>query len=163
MGDQFSGRTKVSKTFGGGSIPSSPATGLDYNEEKLKISLERNKGKPKKIIKEKKWGAHKYDSCAACNTIEFSHSRNGICERCNGAFSGETREKIILSHNSKCDNCNITRDEVVEKYKHDLFITKEQEVFCKMCFLWKTGKKLGDSRKNKWKKFYKQKLLIINL
>ncbi|MCX6751413.1 MAG: hypothetical protein NT161_01445 [Candidatus Nomurabacteria bacterium] len=129
--------------------------GLDYEEEKSKIYLERNEAKPKKIIKEKKWGAKKYDFCVVCNTKEFSHSRNGICERCNGAFSGETREKIILSHNNKCDNCNIIRSESIEKYKHDLFITKEQKVFCKMCFLWKTGKKLGDSRKNKWRMFYK--------
>jgi len=129
--------------------------GLDYKEEKLKINHERNDAKPKKIIKEKKWGGYKYDLCVVCRTIEFPHSRTGICERCNGAFSGETREKIILSHDNRCDNCNITRSEVIEKYKHDLFITKEQGVFCRMCFLWKTGKKLGDSRKNKWRMFYK--------
>lgn len=129
--------------------------GLDYEEEKLKIYLERNAVKSKKIIKEKKWGARKYNFCTVCNTTEFPHSRNGKCERCNGAFSGEIREKIILSHDNKCDNCNITRSEAIEKYKYDIFITKEQEVFCRICFLWKTGKKLGDSRKNKWRMFYK--------
>lgn len=128
--------------------------GLDYEEEKNIISSKRNDLKPKKIIKEKKWGAQKYDNCVICNTIDFPHFRKGRCERCAGSFRGKIREKIINEHNNKCDNCNIDRKNAFSEYKHDLFITKKQEVFCKICFLNYSGKTLGSYKNFEWSRFY---------
>jgi hypothetical protein len=128
--------------------------GLDYEEEKNIISSKRNDLKPKKIIKEKKWGAHKYDNCVICNTTDFPHFRKGRCERCAGSFRGKMREKIISGHNNKCDNCDIDRKNAISEYKHDLFITKKQEVFCKICFLNYSGKTLGSYKNFEWSRFY---------
>jgi hypothetical protein len=64
------------------------------------------------------------------------------------------REKIILSHNNKCDNCGINREGAINEYKHDLFITKKQEVFCKICFLNHSGKTLGSYKNFEWSRFY---------
>jgi len=129
--------------------------GLNHKEEKEKISSIRRESKPKKIKREKKWGAYKYNICKVCNTIEFPHFRNGVCERCAGSFRGKTREKILLLHDYKCDFCGIFRDMARETYRRDLYISKKIEVLCRKCYLITTGKILGDSRKNKWKMFYK--------
>lgn len=128
--------------------------GLDYEEEKNIISKKRDELKPNKIIKEKKWGAHKYNNCIICNTTDFPHSRKGQCERCTGSFRGEVREKIINEHNSKCDKCGVYRKNAITDYEHDLFITKKQEVFCKICFLNHSGKTLGSYKNFDWSRLY---------
>lgn len=130
--------------------------GLNHEEERVRIHLKRDELKPKKVIKEKKWGAGQFDFCISCNTIEFPHSKHGLCEKCDGAFSGERRDKIILENDNKCNICDIVREEAIDKYQHDLFITKEQDVLCKKCFLENTGKKLGSYRNYTWSRFYEK-------
>ncbi len=128
--------------------------GLDYNSERNKISQIREELKPKRVKKEKGWSIY-YDKCVSCRTISYKHKAKGLCEKCSGQISGNHREDIIASHNNHCDVCGIFREEAKLTYGRDLYISKELGVFCRECHLFKTGKKLGDSNKNRWKKFYK--------
>jgi DNA-binding CsgD family transcriptional regulator len=128
--------------------------GLDYYTEREKIKLKREFLKPKKIIKIKKWGAKKYDSCIECLTTEFPHFKSGKCQRCAGAFRGKTREAIVLAHDNMCDMCGSSRDDSLKIYGRDFYVTKEQDVLCRKCFLETTGKKLGNWKNYEWSRFY---------
>lgn len=85
------------------------------------------------------------------------HFKEGLCEDCGGSsIGGELREKIITEHNDECDHCGISRDEAKIKYGRDFYLSRtDKSVLCKRCHLNTTGKKLGDSRKYKWRMFYK--------
>lgn len=101
--------------------------------------------------KEKRWSRY-YIACKACGTTSIPHVRKGLCEQCIGGFRANKREDIIKRHDNKCDFCDIARHEAITLYGRDFYITKIQQVFCRKCFLKKTGKTLGASRtKNKLK------------
>jgi len=120
-----------------------------YQKEIIKES----KKKIKTLIKREHTWSRNYSACKSCGTTLIPHAKFGLCEKCTGGFRGERREKIICSHENKCDLCHLLRADAIRVYKKDFYITKKEQVYCTKCFLEKTGKILGDSRKNKWKKF----------
>lgn len=126
------------------------------NEEKNKRKSVINKDKPIKIIKQKTWSRY-HLACESCKTIIIPHFRNGLCENCGGrSISGEVRENMINEHKNKCDYCGISRDEAHINYGRDFYLSRlNKSVLCKKCHMIKTGKKLGDLRKKKWRTFYK--------
>lgn len=126
---------------------------LDYDQERERIQANREELRPKKIKKVKRW-AREYDSCIECLTVDFSHSKSGRCQRCDGAFRGKTREAIILAHDNVCDMCDSSRDDSLKIHDRDFYVTKEQDVLCKKCFLETTGKKLGNWKNYEWSRFY---------
>lgn len=144
------------------------------SEEKLNIYLEKAKGYTKvnlfckevgisenrlekifpeilkviqKNIEEKKnrW-SRDYINCRGCGTISVPHLRKGYCEKCAGARSYETRKKM-LQQNTACGSCGIDRGSAIRKFGRDLYITKDNKILCKGCFLQATGRKLADSRR----------------
>ena len=90
-------------------------------------------------------------------TTTVPHFKEGLCEDCGGSsIGGELREKIITEHNDECDHCGISRDEAKIKYGRDFLSFKNRQ----KCSLQEMSfkyyrKKLGDSRKYKWRMFYK--------
>jgi len=123
-------------------------TSIIFNEEKKKRKIAKgfeHKTQKIKEVKEKRWSRY-YLSCKSCGTTSVPHLSYGLCEKCKGHFRGDRRESIIFSHTNKCDFCGMPRHEVVTKYGRDFYITKDQKVFCKKCFLSNTGKILVISR-----------------
>jgi hypothetical protein len=117
------------------------------------LILKSKKKEKIKVEKKHSWSRN-YSACKTCGTTSIPHLRYGLCEKCLGGFRGEGREMIISSHQNKCDVCGISRDEAIKTYKRDFYIKKDEEVLCRRCFLRNAGELLGDSRKNKWKKFF---------
>jgi hypothetical protein len=99
--------------------------------------------------KEKKdrWSWY-YPRCRGCGTTKIPHIRKGYCEKCIGVYRGDRRESI-LSAKSMCAVCSLDRDSAIKKYGRDLFITRDERVLCRGCFLQLTGSKLADSRSNR--------------
>src|SRR3989344_1542174 len=125
-------------------------------EEKKNRVLIRKKNRqevPTKQKVENRWSRY-YISCKSCGTTVIPHVRNGLCEQCIGQFRGDRREKIISSHNNKCDSCGMFRHEAITNYGRDFYITKDQKVFCRKCFLGTTGKTLGHYKNYAWSRFY---------
>lgn len=123
-------------------------TTIIFNEEKKRRKVAKGfepKTPKMEKIKEQRWSRY-YLSCKSCGTTTIPHIRKGLCEKCIGQFRGDRRENIISSHENKCDFCGILRHEAVTKYGRDFYITKDQKVFCKKCFLSNTGKILVISR-----------------
>jgi len=121
--------------------------------ENLKLQTKLIK---QKIYKEKSWSRH-HTACKSCGTVSTPHFINGLCENCgNKTISGGMRENIITEHKNKCDCCDMSREEARIKYGRDFYLSrKNKSVFCKKCYLFTTGNKLGNFRKNKWRMFYK--------
>lgn len=109
-----------------------------------------------KIPKPYKW-SREYDFCLNCNSNEFKHFQRGLCVVCgNKSIQGKEREEMIEKHDNKCDYCGVDRDEAKLEFGRDFYLSrKNDEVFCKECFLNKIGKELGSKKKDKWKMFYK--------
>jgi hypothetical protein len=121
-------------------------------EEKKKRLQIKNKGKvlqPKKV-KERTWSRY-YLACKACGMTSSPHRRKGLCQLCVGQYWGENREKIILKHNNVCDRCYVNRADAKLEYRRDFYITKDQQVLCRKCFLLSAGAMLGEKRKEKYK------------
>lgn len=103
-----------------------------------------------------KW-SRQHDFCLKCKSNEFKHFQRGLCVVCgNKSIQGKEREEITERHGNKCDYCDINREEAKLEFGRDFYLSrKTDEVFCRECFLNKTGKELGSKKKNKWKMFYK--------
>lgn len=89
----------------------------------------------------KKLGSYKnytwsrfYPKCIKCGTVSTPHYARGLCENCTDILSNEKREKIINEHNNKCDKCGVDRARAKELSKRGLYITKNRDVLCYMCF-----------------------------
>ena len=108
--------------------------------------------KPTKVYR---WSVY-YDSCKMCGTTETKHYKHGLCEECgNKSIIGPARENMIFEHDNKCDLCDKSREQNRQDSGRDFFlIRKTKSVFCRACFLAEMGKKLADSKRNKWKMFY---------
>lgn len=132
---------------------------LDSNvileEEKKKRLIIKNKEKILKIkpIKEKTWSRY-YFACKRCGTTVIPHREHGLCQLCTGKLGKKIRDKIVAEHLEICDNCNISRLEALNKYGRDFYLTRDKHVFCRECFLNKTGKKLGSYKNYIWSRFY---------
>lgn len=124
-------------------------------EEKKKRNLVQKKLSevPIKSIKEKRWSRY-YLACRSCGTTSIPHIRKGLCEQCLGGFRENRREEIINQHQNKCDLCGILRHEAISLYGRDFYITKDKKVFCRKCFLEKTGTSLGSYKNYSWSRFY---------
>lgn len=135
-------------------------------EEKRKALKRSNNPIKEKIRKERiikikvpkpyKW-SREHDFCLNCKSTEFKHFQRGLCVVCgNKSIQGKEREEMTERHGNKCDYCGIEREEAKLEFGRDFYLSrKTDEVFCKECFLDKTGKELGSKKKNKWKMFYK--------
>ena len=133
-------------------------TSIVFDEEKKRRKIAKGfELKPPKIekIKEQRWSRY-YLSCKSCGTTTIPHVRHGLCEKCVGQFVGNTREQIISSHNNKCDSCGVFRHEAITAYGRDFYIMKDQRVFCKKCFLSRTGRKLGGYKNYIWSRFHEK-------
>jgi Bacterial dnaA protein helix-turn-helix/Sigma-70, region 4 len=110
------------------------------------------KTKPAKVYR---WSVY-YDSCKVCETTETKHYKHGLCEECgNKSIVGPARENMILEHDNKCDLCGKSREQNRQDSGRDFFlIRKTKSVFCRECFLTEMGKRLADSKRNRWKMFY---------
>ncbi|MDE2031294.1 MAG: hypothetical protein KGI58_03510 [Patescibacteria group bacterium] len=140
-------------------------TVLKGEEEKRKEIKRVNNPVKEKIRKERiikiktpkpyKW-SREHDFCLNCKSNEFKHFQRGLCVICgNKSIQGQEREEMTERHGNKCDYCGIDREEAKLEFGRDFYLSrKTDEVFCKECFLNKTGKELGSKKKNKWKMFY---------
>lgn len=126
-------------------------------EKEKRILIKQSSHKPKLEKKVRYEWSRSYPSCRMCDTTTVPHFSNGLCEDCGGkTISGEAREKIITEHENECDLCEISRDDARMKYGRDFYLSRtEKSVLCMKCHRIKTGKKLGDMKKNKWRMFYK--------
>jgi len=124
-------------------------------ERRELVKRSGRKAKPEKKFRHE-W-SRDYQSCKTCGTTTTPHFSNGLCEDCGGkTISGEAREKIIIEHENECDLCGISRDESRLKYGRDFYLSMaDKSVLCVKCHRVKTGKKLGDIKRNKWRMFYK--------
>ncbi len=131
-----------------------------FNQEKKtrQISSQKNKPTREKVrrIKEHKWSRY-HDFCKSCGTNITPHFQRGLCDDCgNKSIYGEAREKMIMDHNNKCDSCGITREQNLNEYSRDFYLSRKMKsVLCRKCFLEVTGKKLSTIKRDKWKMFYK--------
>jgi len=89
-----------------------------------------------------------YIKCRGCGTTKIPHMRKGYCEQCVGKKSYKTR-KSMLSENSVCVHCGMDRGSAIRKFGRELYITQDNKILCRKCFLSFTGTKLGQSRKNR--------------
>lgn len=128
----------------------------EEKENRKDIKKINNPTKPIKLRKPKTW-SYKYLACSLCGTTTVPHFRKGLCEICGKkSIYGSERENIVIEHDNKCDSCGMLRDEAYAKFGRDFYLSRiDRSVLCKRCHLNTTGKKLGDSRKNKWRMFYK--------
>jgi hypothetical protein len=154
-------RQIVKKTIIDQTINDSISNGVNIDsdivieEERKKRMLKRGITVEKVIkpIKEKRWSKY-YISCKACGTTTIPHVRKGLCEKCIGQFRGERRENIIKKYQGKCDICGISRHLAIMDQGKDLYISKDERVLCRKCFLGKTGKNLGSYKNFTWSRFY---------
>ena len=127
---------------------------LQEERKKRRNLIHKKIENPKsKINKEKRWTRY-FIACVSCGTTTIPHVKRGLCENCSGRFRGDRRERIISLHDNKCNLCGISRHEAITNYKHDLYIMKDKKVFCQMCFLKNTGKKLGSYKNYTCSRFY---------
>lgn len=115
-------------------------------EEKKKRTAVKNKGKivkPAKVHKEKTWSRY-YLACKSCGTTTIPHRRHGLCQKCTGQYGEEMRDEIIARHSDACDKCHISRAAALREYGRDFYITKDQQVLCRKCFLSRTGRIIGN-------------------
>lgn len=156
-------RQIVDKTIRQTAINDSASKGITIDAEIL-IEEEKEKRRslrrktviyPPLIKKAQRWCRY-YLACKSCGTISIPHVKNGLCERCIGGFRADRREEIIQQHNNKCDLCECIRHEAITLYGRDFYITKDKEVFCRKCFLKKTGKGLGSYRNYEWSRHYEK-------
>lgn len=126
----------------------------EKESRRLLIESKKPKKQPK-LPKVYRWSVF-YDACKECGTTETKHYKYGLCEVCgNRSIVGPAREKMILEHDNKCDICGKTREQSYEDHGRDFYlIRKSESVYCRGCFLEEMGKKLADSRKNRWRMFY---------
>jgi len=119
-------------------------------EEKRKRLVVKNKGKTPKVIvpREKTWSRY-YLACKSCGTTTIPHRRRGLCQKCTRQFGKEMRDDIIARHAESCDQCKKSRSAAIREYGRDFYITKDERVFCRKCFLSKTGRTLSTTRWNK--------------
>lgn len=98
-----------------------------------------------------------YAFCKTCGTTSVPHFINGLCENCGRkSIGGEAREKMIAEHENECNLCGISRAESRIKHGRDFSLSRaDKSVLCMKCHRLKTGKKLGDIKRNKWRMFYK--------
>ncbi len=104
------------------------------------VKIIEQKGREKKA----RW-SRAYIHCRGCGTTIIPHFKRGYCEQCKGVFRGERRESL-LKENPICAVCSIDRKKAIQKYKKDLFITKERRVLCGGCFKQLTGILMVESR-----------------
>ena len=90
---------------------------------------------------ETKWGNYRlyewsrtYPKCKSCGTTTIPHVKRGLCENCSSFLSDRQREKIIADHGSKCDRCQTGREEVKRYQGRDLYVTTNNNVYCRNCF-----------------------------
>ena len=129
---------------------------LTREKEIRRLAIESNK--PIKLPKQAKirgWSLY-HDSCKSCGTTEVKHFVHGLCEDCgNKSITGDAREQMVSDHNNKCDLCNISREQAIKDYGRDFYLSRKlKSVLCRRCFLEEMGKKLADTKRNKWKMFY---------
>lgn len=120
-------------------------------EEFKKRKAVRTKLKPQKEPnpqKEKRWSTY-YAACKSCGLTTYPHVKKGLCEKCVGSYRADRREGIVMEHGNKCDSCGISRDQAISLYGRDLYITKDQKVYCQKCFRTVTGTILGHSSKGR--------------
>ncbi len=125
-------------------------------KESRRILIESKKPiKQPKLPKVYRWSVY-YDSCKVCGTTETKHYKHGLCEECgNKSIIGHARENMILEHDNRCDLCGKSREQNRQDSGRDFFLRrKTKSVFCRACFLDEMGKKLADSKRNKWRMFY---------
>lgn len=126
--------------------------------EKEKRDLAKRFGRKERTGKKFRYEwSRNYASCKTCNTTSIPHFINGLCESCGSkSINGEAREKMIAEHENECDLCGISRNDSRIKYERDFYLSRtEKSVLCMKCHRLKTGKKLGDIKRNKWRMFYK--------
>ncbi len=75
-----------------------------------------------------------YPKCKSCGTTTIPHVKRGLCENCSSFLSDRQREKIIADHGSKCDRCQTGREEAKRYQGRDLYVTTNNNVYCKNCF-----------------------------
>lgn len=118
-------------------------------EEKKMRGTAKGKEKEKtKPVQERRWSRY-YMACKSCGTSSLPHVRGGLCEKCVGQYRNTRREEIIARHSNKCDDCGTSREDAIKECGRDFYITKAQDVYCKKCFLNKSGKLLASSRWDK--------------
>lgn len=94
--------------------------------------------------KRARW-SQSYIRCRKCGTTIIPHVKKGYCEQCIGTYRGERRE-ALLKNNPICAVCSIERKKAIQKYRKDLYITKDGRVLCGGCFLQLTGNRLVEGR-----------------
>lgn len=121
-----------------------------FEEEKKKRHDIINSKKPPKAVrtKEKRWSRY-YLACVSCGTISVPHARKGHCRNCIRSFGPEKRNNTISAHNNKCDRCGMERGDAVRKFGRDFYITKNNEVLCRKCFLSEVWSKSAYSRRKR--------------
>jgi len=122
------------------------STILVEEEAKKRKSVQEAKkvsNSPAQKVIEKRWSRY-YPACRSCGTTAIPHVRKGLCERCIGSYRSDRRESIISNHKNKCDSCGVERYKAQALYGRDFYITKNQGVLCRRCFLSRTGTKLGN-------------------
>lgn len=131
-------------------------------EEEKKIrdpivaSKKASKQKRVKIEKVHSWSRY-YPACKSCGTDKIPHFRSGLCDDCgNRSIYGEARELIIKEHNNVCDICSISREDSMNGYGRDFYISrKTKKVLCRKCFTTEAGKNLSKIKMNKWRMFFR--------
>lgn len=144
-------RQIVEKTIRQTAFNESLSKGIDLDvevlleeERKMRGSI-RNKGRQKeKPVREKRWSRY-YMTCKSCGSTSLPHVKHGLCEKCVGHYRSGRREEIIARHENKCNRCGKSREDSMREYGRDFYITKDQSVYCKKCFLSEGGKMLGAS------------------
>lgn len=124
----------------------------EESKKRKRVQEAKSPKKPRKVPGEKRWSKF-YASCKVCGTVAIPHVRRGLCEKCVGQYRSTRREEII-ARQSLCGSCGMERTEAVAQYGRDFYITKDQRVFCRGCFLKTTGKQLGGYKNYEWSRFH---------
>ena len=157
-------RQIVEKTIKQIAINDSISRGIIIDEDVVLEEEKKNRNLTQKRIvnnivskpeKEKRWSRY-YLACKSCGTTSIPHVRKGLCEQCIGGFRANRREEIIEQHDNKCDSCGRPRHDAITSYGRDFYITKNRDVFCRGCFLGKTGKELGSYKNYDWSRHYEK-------
>jgi hypothetical protein len=156
-------RQIVEKTIKQIAINDSISRGIIIDEDVVLEEEKKNRNFTQKRIvnvvskpeKEKRWSRY-YLACKSCRTTSIPHVRKGLCEQCIGGFRANRREEIIEQHYNKCDSCGRPRHDAITFYGRDFYITKDKNVFCRGCFLGKTGKELGSYKNYDWSRHHER-------